>query len=186
MKNKKIQLFVIISLLLIVIAIIITYNIINPKVKIPEPEIEEYPVSSSKYIKEQNKKINQIINIFNDEKLIKKYINNYEYLKVKNEGNTIIINYKGNKIEKEYIFILDSDELSITISNKEFELFDKIFKIIVEANQKRLDNNIDFSDYFIQISKHNISNRAISISTKDNINYKYIIHIDKKIVLLND
>lgn len=181
--NGKIKIFI--CMLAIVFAILITYRITNPAILIPDPEFDEYPVSSSKYLIKQRKIIDEIVNNFNDVKLINKYINNYSFLRASSEGNTIVVDYKDNEFEKKYIFVLDSNELSINSSIEDTSVLDKLFKIMVEANQRRLGNNNDFSDYFVRISNHSFSCKAFTISIKENNIVEYIIHVDKMILLIN-
>ena len=183
--NKKTKIKLFICLVAIIFAILVTYKITNPIVLIPEPEIDEYPVSSSEYLIKQNEKMDKIIAFFNDIKLISKYVSNYSVLRAFREGNTIVVEYKDNKWDRKYVFVLDSDTLSINVSNEETIVFDEIFKIMFEANQKRLGNNSDFSDYLRRISNHNISTKSISISSRGNF-FDYNINIDEMIVLLKD
>lgn len=184
--DNKIKLRMFICLIGITLAILITYKISNPVILIPEPEFDEYPVSSSTYLIKQRKKIDDIVAKFNDSRLINKYISNYSILKASSSGNTIIVDYKDKKTEKKYVFVLVNDALTIDVSSSDFSVFDNIFKIMVEANQNRLGNVMDFSDYFMKVSNHDITTKAFAISVMDKDVFEYVIYIDKTIVLLNN
>ena len=111
----------------IVLAILVTYRITNPLLLIPEPEVDEYPVSSSDYVVKQKEKLDNIVAKFNDSKLINKYIKNYSSLHAACEGNTIIVDYKDSKVSRKYVFVLETfldDErlylLKVSDFNKRF------------------------------------------------------------------
>lgn len=178
MKKKKNHIYVLVCTISIILAILITYKITNPTIDIPKPNIQEYPVSQSKYLNEQKRILDNISNNFNNELLIKKYITNNANIKATVEGNTIVIDYQENSKKEQFIFILDDDKLNITINKDKIDIFNNIFKLMIEANQKRLANKNDLSNFFSKsYQKDNmITKSTIIINNNDSI--EYIININ--------
>ncbi len=178
MNKKKIQVFIFASMTSIILAILITYKITNPSIPIPTPKIKEYPVSSSKYIKQQREILNGITNNFNNQNQIDKYINNQVKVKAKTAGNTIIVDYEADNTKEQFTLILDDQTLSINIPENKKNIFNNIFKLIIASNQQRLGNNNDLSSFFSKYYKENMLTSAVIIS-KNNESIEYIINTNK-------
>ena len=178
MNRKKIQIFILISILSVILVIFITYKVTNPQLSIPEPDIEEYPVSSSKYLINQRNILNKITEKFNNKQLINKYITNNAVVNASVAGNVILVEYNEGSIHEQFDFVLDQNNLSINVSEDKNDLFMNIFKVMVEANQLRLGNNNDLSSYFDKYLTNSLITDNIIISKNDD-NYEYVIIIDK-------
>ena len=178
MNKKKIKIFLVFSVLSLVMIIFITYRITNPQRELPEPDIEEYPVSSSKYLINQRNILNKLSDNFNNKQLINKYITGKALVKASVLGNTIVVNYSDDITVEQFDFVLDQDVLSINVVKDKRDLFINIFKIMIEANQIRLGNNDDLSSYFDKYINDNLINDNIIINKSDNT-YEYIIKINK-------
>ncbi len=179
-KNKRSLVFILACSLSIVIALFFTYKITNPQILIPEADILEYPVSSSKYLIKQQEMLNILSNNFNNRQLINKYFGDGDIVKAMVEGNTIIVQYSCKGVTDTFKFILNSDSLSSSVYLSKRDVFIKIFKIMFEANQIRLGNNLDFTNYFNEHLDDSVSEDAIMI-TRYNDEFDYIIYIDEKI-----
>ena len=177
MNNNKI---IIGASILIVLTIFITYKVTNQNVSIPKPEIQEYPVNSSKFIKEQENILNNITNNFN------KIANNNNNFNKENklvaivEGNSIKVYYKNKNTDEQFDFILNDDTLISDISPNQNEEFKIVFKLIVKANQERIGNHIDLTNYFDKYLNNNSITEGIIITEENDI-IEYIININKKI-----
>ena len=180
MSNKKTRVLVIVGIVSIVVAILVTYKITNPVMDIPEPNIEEYPVSSSKYLKKQKQVLKDIVENFNNKDLIKKYIGNSVMVKASFAGNTIIVDYKDVSQVEQFVFILDDNTLSINVASNKTSVFDNVFKLMIVANQHRLSNFSSLANFFDKYKSDNMQTKAVIISSL-NDSVDYAIVIDKKI-----
>ena len=178
MNRKKIQIFILISIISVILVIFITYKVTNPQLSIPEPDIQEYPVSSSKYLIAQRELLNKIAEKFNDKQLINKYIGSKADVNAAVTGNVINVEYNEDNIHEQFDFVLDQESLSINIVEDKNNLFINIFKVMVEANQIRLGNNNDLSIYFDKYLDNSLVTDSIIIGKNDG-NYEYVINIDK-------
>ena len=180
MSKKKFQLLLLISICLVLFTIFVTYKITNPTLDIPAPIISEYSVSSSKYLQKQRLLLKNIVDNFNNRELMNRYlINNVAEAFV--EGNTILVNYKYNGQNVNYVFILDDDTLNISVDRDQVDVFDDVFRLMIAANQQRLGNFIDLSSFFTKKYKYdNFSSDAVAIfSNVDEV--QYIINVNNKI-----
>ena len=176
-KSKK---YLLIGIPLIIFAIIITYVITNQNISLPKPQIEEYPVSSSKYIKEQEALLKSITKNYNNTNISSKYLSSKDNTKATVEGNSIVVKYKNDNVDEEYDFILDNETLSTSIPANEKDTFINIFKLMIEANQIRLGNKNDLTEFFNKHLNDSSLNNAIIINQEEDT-IEYIININKTI-----
>lgn len=180
MNSNKSKLLILIVCIFIALIILITYKITNQQIFIPKPEIQEYPVSSSEYIKQQHKILENLKNNFNSKELINKYFDKKTNIKAVVKGNTIDVYYRTDEAFELFSFVLDNDNISTSVSIDKLEKFINIFKMMIESNQKRLGNDVDLTDYFDKYINDDFISEAVVISKNEDI-VEYTINIDEKI-----
>ena len=180
-KNPKAYTIIGIWIILVIIFLLIKGFTTLNFYTINNKNIKEYPVSESKYIKEQKKILENIVTNFNKQTTTKEYQNQNISINATVTGNTIIINYIDNKeTKKDFKFILDNKTLSATIPNEDKNIFQIIIKEIIKANQKRLNNNEDIETYLDNILNKKITNSQIKIVEYEKTT-EYNIETDKLI-----
>ncbi len=176
--TSKIIIAKILLILLIVIAIILTYL----KFFGPNQNLEEHPLDENRnQIDTKIELLESITTIMNDSSMVEEYKDKKVniWANVNSNNNSIILNYETSSIIQ---FELDYREPNLEISiNKEEELvFSEMYKILILANQERLENTITNTEYIDEFLKGNNSIDGYTREvTGDTI--RYTMDITKKI-----
>ena len=150
---------------------------------ITTPEVTETPINNSSSNAIHNALNDIVINFNNDEK-IKKYeeANGVQLAAVVNNFSIFISCISEKTVT--YEFLYEDLFLNITLNNDKMEnaYFDSVYKFLVDAIQKRINNNLTYENTINQIleSKENVSYDGIS-KIVDNKNVKYQINITTKL-----
>lgn len=168
----------IVLILLIILAVVLTYL----KFFGPNKNLEEHSVNdANNQINTTTELLESITTNFNDSSLVEEYLNQNinVWANVNSDNNSIMLNYETTDIVQ-YELTYNEPTLEITIT-KEGELnFSEMFKILILANQERLENPINNTDYIDEFLKGNstIEGYTREVTGED---IKYTMDITKKI-----
>ena len=136
----------------------------------------------------QNMDIQQldlIVTNFNNSELLKEYQKQNIDIKASLKDNNIIVSYEDSTATMEYELIYNDSNLEITIKDGEKNYFDKIYKLLIIANQEALGNKEKYDEYIDEFLINSRKIDGLIIENKEN-NIIYKMDISKEITLDND
>lgn len=178
--KKAIIIARVILVLLIVIVILITYLRffgINPN-------LEEHPVNKSDNSQDefQIKLLELIVTNFNNNSLLEDYKKqNISMEATVNSDNSIIISYVGEDTKK-YEFDYVHPNIEILINEDEKEDFYKVYKLLIEANQIRLENRDNYDEYIDEFLVNDRNIDGLIKEIQDDGSIKFVMDVSKIIV----
>ena len=140
---------IIIAWIILILALFFSLVITYLKFFGPNENLEEYPVKTSD-VMTQNMDIQQldlIVTNFNNSELLKEYQEQNIDIKASLKDNGIIVSYGDSTATMEYELIYNDSNLEITIKDEEKNYFDKIYKVLIIANQEALGNKEKYDEY---------------------------------------
>lgn len=170
----------IVLIILIILAVVLTYL----KFFGPNENLEEHSVNdANNQINTTTELLESITTNFNDSSLVEEYLNQNinVWANVNSDNNSIMLNYETTDVVQ-YELTYNEPTLEITIT-KEGELnFSEMFKILILANQERLENSITNIDTE-QIDEFLKGNSTLEGYTREvtGEDIKYTMDVTKKI-----
>lgn len=145
------------------------------------PNIEEHPVENSTATA-INTALKDIVTNFNNSQEIKAYAEQNIMIKATLNQFFIYISYSDG-ITTTYEFSYSNLKLDITIENEKenMERFEKIYKILIKAAQKRIGNTENIDDLIDEILNNNLKYNGI-IKEENEKTIHYQMDITKKII----
>ena len=178
---------IIIAWIILILALFFSLVITYLKFFGPNKNLEEYPVKAGN-VMTQNMDIQQldlIVTNFNNSELLKEYQKQNIDIKASLKDNNIIVSYEDSTATMEYELIYNDSNLEITIKDEEKNYFDKIYKLLIIANQEALGNKEKYDEYIDEFLINSRKIDGLIIENKEN-NIIYIMDISKVITLDND
>lgn len=177
-KNKKI--FAIILLItLTCFSFFLTYLKFFSKYATKDNNIKEVPVNNSSSIA-IHEALKTITNNFNESTSVKNYENkNNVKLNAKVNNYSIFISYT-NDTTITYEFLYDNLNLSINVLNDNQENFHIVYKFLIEAVQKRINNTENTSEIVDDFLQNGTNYEGLSKETNGKIT-KYQLNITQKL-----
>ena len=168
----------IVLIILIILAVVLTYL----KFFGPNENLEEHSVNdANNQIDTQTELLESITTNFNDSSLVEEYLNQdiNVWANVNSDNNSIILNYETTDI-MQYELTYSEPILEISITKEGEVVFSELFKILILANQERLENSITNTEYIDEFLKGNstIDGYTREVTGED---IKYTMDITKKI-----
>lgn len=174
-KNKTLLAWIILTALIIT-TLTLTYI---KYFSYPNNNIEERPIneSSSNAI---HTALNEITSNFNENNKVKEYeLENNLTIKAVVNNYSIFISYIDNTTTT-YEFKYEDLKLNIIINNQDEEKFNIVYKFLIEAVQKRINNNNDIGELIDNFLTTDINYEGLLKEEKNNT-IKYQINITKKL-----
>ena len=168
----------IVLIILIILAVVLTYL----KFFGPNENLEEHSVNdANNQIDTQTELLESITTNFNDSSLVEEYLNQdiNVWANVNSDNNSIILNYETTDI-MQYELTYSEPILEISITKEGEVVFSELFKVLILANQERLENSITNTEYIDEFLKGNstIDGYTREVTGED---IKYTMDITKKI-----
>lgn len=168
----------IVLIILIILAVVLTYL----KFFGPNENLEEHSVNdANNQIDTQTELLESITTNFNDSSLVKEYLNQdiNVWANVNSDNNSIMLNYETTDI-MQYELTYSEPILEISITKEGEVVFSELFKVLILANQERLENSITNTEYIDEFLKGNstIDGYTREVTGED---IKYTMDITKKI-----
>ena len=126
-----------------------------------------------------------IVTNFNNSELLKEYQEQNIDIKASLKDNGIIVSYGDSTATMEYELIYNDSNLEITIKDEEKNYFDKIYKVLIIANQEALGNKEKYDEYIDEFLMNSRKIDGLIIENKEN-NITYKMDISKVITLENN
>ena len=168
----------IVLIILIILAVVLTYL----KFFGPNKNLEEHSVNdANNQIDTQTELLESITTNFNDSSLVEEYLNQNinVWANVNSDNNSIMLNYETTDI-MQYELTYSEPTLEISITKEGEVVFSELFKVLILANQERLENSITNTEYIDEFLKGNstIDGYTREVTGED---IKYTMDITKKI-----
>lgn len=168
----------IVLIILIILAVVLTYL----KFFGPNENLEEHSVNdANNQIDTQTELLESITTNFNDSSLVEEYLNQdiNVWANVNSDNNSIMLNYETTDI-MQYELTYSEPTLEISITKEGEVVFSELFKVLILANQERLENSITNTEYIDEFLKGNstIDGYTREVTGED---IKYTMDITKKI-----
>ena len=168
----------IVLIILIILAVVLTYL----KFFGPNENLEEHSVNdANNQIDTQTELLESITTNFNDSSLVEEYLNQdiNVWANVNSNNNSIMLNYETTDI-MQYELTYSEPTLEISITKEGEVVFSELFKVLILANQERLENSITNTEYIDEFLKGNstIDGYTREVTGED---IKYTMDITKKI-----
>lgn len=149
-KNKEIKMVsktsMFLGWLLLIILVGVALGITYLKFFGPNDNLEEHPIEKETISPVVEAALQTLVDNFNNNDLINEYKSQNIDITATLNGTSIVIEYNTSDV-KMYEFYFESPKLNVTVNNNDIENFKIIYKIMVYANQKRLDNNSNIDNY---------------------------------------
>ena len=182
-KNQNNVIAWLLLILLITASLGLTYlKFFNQKNK----NISNTPIDSQKN-KDNEKKLDEIVKTINENTEVKD-LETKENIKISalRKNNSIFIEYSTEEETITYEFVCTEKTLITTIDNDEenIKIFNKVYKFLVLAIQKNLNNTEKVEEYIDDLLENNTEYNSVSI-TKDEKTNTYYAEIDRELTIKN-
>lgn len=125
--------------------------------------------------------LSSIVDNFNSNELVEKYLNEGIKIQAVLNNNSIFISYDDDGVTT-YEFSYSNLKLNINITNESnnIDKYNKVYKILIEAIQKRIGNDDDISELINDHINNNVNYDGLVKNVNDDI-IKYDIDITRKL-----
>lgn len=167
----------ILLIVLIIISLVLSYfKVLSNNNK----NISEVPVDNSA-AKAVDLALKQIVENFNNDEKINEYTNQNINMNAVLNNRSIFVSYKTDKVIT-YEFIYNNFNLSVNIENNDENMkrFEKVFVILNNAVQKRLNNDIDTESIVHDFLNNKKEVSGLLIDKKDKM-FRVSVNIIEKI-----
>ena len=167
----------ILLIVLIIISLVLSYfKVLSNNNK----NISEVPVDNSA-AKAVDLALKQIVENFNNDEKINEYANQNINMNAVMNNRSIFVSYKTDKVIT-YEFIYNNFNLSVNIENNDENMkrFEKVFIVLNNAVQKRLNNDIDTESVIHDFLNNKKEVSGLLIDKKDKM-FRVSVNIIEKI-----
>ena len=167
----------ILLIVLIIISLVLSYfKVLSNNNK----NISEVPVDNSA-AKAVDLALKQIVENFNNDEKINEYANQNINMNAVMNNRSIFVSYKTDKVIT-YEFIYNNFNLSVNIENNDENMkkFEKVFVVLNNAVQKRLNNDIDTESVIHDFLNNKKEVSGLLIDKKDKM-FRVSVNIIEKI-----
>lgn len=177
-KKKSVVGLCLLLIILIGIALGITYLKFFYKDTTGDPIIPEQKLTPA-----ITSELNKIVDNINNDEIVKGKSKENINIKAELKKDTIAITYNNNNKKEEYNFKYNNMLLEIETESAD-EVFNEIFKIIVRANQKRLNNTNNIDNIVDQFLNNEYEINGLYKESLEANEITYSISIDKVIKII--